>query len=119
MSLSDITTLTTFAQACAAAQYLRQGGSETLSPLENQTTQEIIFDRLEPELSRRGFEHRLENDAEDGPVDFQLFVDWIKKRSKIELGRQGKDQKPKPVGVSNSYNPGSGWKTQNKAATAA
>ena len=108
VSLSDLATLPTFAQACAAAQRLIQEGSETLSPLENQTTQEIIFDRLEQELSRKWFEHRLENDAEEGPVDFQLFVEWIRRRSKVELGRRGRDQKHKTIETSTSYTPGSG-----------
>ena len=59
INLTDVCYLTYFAQACASAQCLRDGGSKTFSPLDNQTTQENVFDRLDAELNRKWFKYRL------------------------------------------------------------
>ena len=44
ITVDDQSTLTEFSQACAAALRLKESGSLALSPLDNQTTQESIFD---------------------------------------------------------------------------
>ena len=40
-------------------------------------------------------------------------MDWIRRRSKVELGRRGRDQKPKVIDAPSSSSSGSGWKSQN------
>ena len=73
----DPSSLTEFSQACAAALRLKESGSLALSPLDNQTTQESVFDRLSLELNRKWYKYRIKNDLEDGPVPFEKFAQWI------------------------------------------
>ena len=93
ITLSNVALLTNFAQACASAQCLRNGGSKTFSPLENQTTQENVFDRLDAELNRKWFKYRMKNGLQQDPIPFEQFAEWIRTQSRIELGRRGQDVK--------------------------
>ena len=85
ITLSDVALLTNFAQACASAQCLRNGGSKTFSPLDNQTTQEIVFDHLDAELNRMWCTYRLKHGLKEDPVPFEHFVEWIRTQSRMEL----------------------------------
>ena len=93
ITLKDVAQLTNFAQACASAQSLKDSGSNTLSPLDHQTTQETVFDRLDDELNREWYKYRLANGLHEDPVPFKHFVDWIRYQSKVELGRRKQDAK--------------------------
>ena len=93
ITLKDVAQLTNFAQACASAQSLKDSGSNTLSPLDHQTTQENVFDRLDDELNRKWYEYRLANGLHEDPVPFKHFVDWIRYQSRVELGRRKQDAK--------------------------
>ena len=92
ITLDDSSSLTEFSQACAAALCLKESGSLALSPLDNQTTQESIFDRLSLDLNRKWFKYRIKNEMDDGPVPFHKFAQWIQVQSKVELGRRGKEK---------------------------
>ena len=85
ITLSNVADLTRFAQACASAQCLIAGGSQTFSPLSNQTTQENVFDRLDAELNRKWYKYRLKNDLQQDPVPFERFADWIRILDHLEL----------------------------------
>ena len=91
ITLSNVADLTRFAQACASAQCLIAGGSQTFSPLSNQTTQENVFDRLDAELNRKWYKYRLKNDLQQDPVPFEHFAGWIRIQSKVELRRRGQE----------------------------
>ena len=56
-------------------------------------TQESIFERLSPDLSREWFRYRREKGIPKGAVRFEIFADWIKDQASIELERIGSDRK--------------------------
>ena len=59
----------------------------TFLSFNEQMTQESIFERLSPDLSREWFRYRREKGIPKGAVRFEIFADWIKAQASIELER--------------------------------
>ena len=95
LTLTDLEGLTRFAQDCDSAQCLIESSPNTFLSLNEEMTQERIFDRLSPDMNREWFKYRLEKGHEDGPVSFKIFAKWINVQLKIELKRRGPDRNEK------------------------
>ena len=59
----------------------------TLATLNEQTTQDIIVNRLSPDLNQKWYDHRYERLEAKGAVPFEKFANWIKTQADIQLGR--------------------------------
>ena len=96
LTLADLEGLTRFAQDCDSAQCLIESSPDTFLSLNEEMTQERIFDRLSPDMNREWFKHRMEKGHEEGSVPFEIFAKWINVQLKIELRRRGPDRNEKP-----------------------
>ena len=70
-----------------------ESSPHTFLSFNEQMTQESIFERLSPELSREWFRYRREKSIPKGAVNFEIFADWINAQASIELERIGSDRK--------------------------
>ena len=93
ITLSDVDGLENFARLCDEALCFMETSPGTFLSFNEQMTQEKIFERLDPELSRKWFEFRAEKRLPEGAVPFKMFSEWINAQSSIELARIGSDRK--------------------------
>ena len=93
ITLTDVDGLETFARLCDEALCFMETSPGTFLSFNEQMTQERIFERLDPELSRKWFEYRVERRLPEGAVSFKVFSEWINAQSSIELARIGSDRK--------------------------
>ena len=93
ITLTDVDGLETFARLCDEALCFMETSPGTFLSFNEQMTQERIFERLDPELSRKWFEFRVERRLPEGAVSFKVFSEWINAQSSIELARIGSDRK--------------------------
>ena len=93
ISLTDLDGLRTFARSCESAKGLMESSPNTFLSLNEQMTQECIFQRLSPEMSREWFRYRRDKGIPKGAVRLAIFADWIKDQASIELERIGSDRR--------------------------
>merc|ERR1712015_248277 len=93
ITLSDVDGVENFARLCDEALCFMETSPGTFLSFNEQMTQEKIFERLDPELSRKWFEFRVEKRLPEGTVPFKVFSEWINAQSSIELARIGSDRK--------------------------
>ena len=96
ITLENLEGLTIFAQDCDSAQCLIESSPNTFLSLNEEMTQERIFDRLSPDMNREWYKYRMEKGHEEGSVSFEIFAKWINVQLKIELRRRGPDRNEKP-----------------------
>ena len=86
ISSSDPNELTEFAQHCESALCIMRIKPGTLATLNEQTTQDMIVNRLCSDLNQKWYDYRYERLNAKGAVSFESFAKWIKIQADIQLG---------------------------------
>ena len=77
ISSSNPNELTAFSQHCESALCIMRSKPGTLASLNEQTTQDMIVNRLSPDLNQKWYDHRYERLKAKGAVSFEKFAEWI------------------------------------------